>query len=93
MLGKLNLPWEQILTGLEQSVPAGVVLESIQPRVEDQTLTIKLAARQFSELAAFVHRLEQQTVFTDAAIASESWPDNGSTILRAVVRVNWREKP
>ena len=91
MLLRLAVPWDELLSAVEFSRTKSIVLESVQPHLEGNSLVINLRAPGFPELAEFVEALGKQDIFKDVMIVSESFGENDKGTLRAVVNVNWHQ--
>ena len=91
MLLHLAVPWDEVLTAVEVSRSRAIVLESVQPHPEDNSLVINLRAPGFDEVAGFVELLSRQEIFYDVMISSESLVENEKGYLRAVIGLKWRQ--
>jgi hypothetical protein len=60
---QLNLPWSDILSQLEATLPANVALLELDTEGHTGTLTIQAQARSLDTLLQFAGALEQQGVF------------------------------
>lgn len=72
--------WTEFFNRVEQTLPAGVMLTSVQPDVADGVVTVTLGVigRSVAEIDAFIDRLETTGVFTGVLPRDEAATDAGA---------------
>lgn len=72
--------WTEFFNRIEQTLPAGVMLTSVQPDVADGAVTVTLGVigRSVAEIDAFIDRLETTGVFTGMLPRDEAATDAGA---------------
>ena len=93
MLDSLAVPWEGLLGAIEAASTPRVLVESIQPRAGDGSVSLSVSSADFGGVAEFIHRLTQQERIYGVMLVSEALPENGTGPLRAVIAANWRKSP
>lgn len=63
--------WIALLDRLEQVVPDGVAISSLQPEPKSQGLRLSGVARSFTHLRIFMERLEDSRFFTELYLTSQ----------------------
>jgi type IV pilus assembly protein PilN len=64
--------WLALLDSLEQVVPDGVAISSIEPETKSQALRLSGIAKNFNNLRTFVEHLEDSKFFSDVYLASQA---------------------
>lgn len=64
--------WLELLDRLEQVVPAGVAVSSVDPDPKKQVLKLAGVARSFKNLRIFMENLEDSEFFTDVYLTSHA---------------------
>lgn len=91
MLHQLSTPWEDLLLGVESAVPGGLWLESLQPQINRSSVQIKVMAKDFPTVMAFVESLDRDRRFTSARLISEIQAETSTPYpWRAVVELGWK---
>ena len=91
MLTQLSTPWEDLLLGVESAVPGGLWLESLQPQMNRSSVQIKVLAKDFPTVMAFVESLDRDRRFTSARLISEIQAETSTPYpWRAVVELGWK---
>ena len=93
MLSAISVPWESLLSGIEAARTQGVVIDALQPNLQEGTITISVSAQNFYGVAELVQRLQNQAVFSSVKLESEALPENGAGSLRAVISGQWSKAP
>jgi hypothetical protein len=93
MLDSLVVPWDGLLSAIEAARTNRILVDTIQPRTEDGSVSISVSCPDFAGVAEFVQRLAHQELLHDVKLVSETLPDNGGGSLRAVISANWRKTP
>lgn len=71
VIEKKTYNWLALLDALEQTVPDGVAITSIEPEPKSQGLKLAGVARGFNNLRIFMERLEDSEFFTDLYLQSQ----------------------
>ena len=79
LIEKKTFNWLRILDFLEEVVPSGVALTTIEPDQHKQLLHIGGAARSFADLRAFLENMEQSKNFAEVYLMSQSEAKVGLT--------------
>ncbi|RNC68726.1 MAG: fimbrial protein [Desulfuromonadales bacterium] len=79
ILKKRGLDWLLLLNRLEEVVPEGVAISSIEPNLKDGTLKLSGTARQFRNLRMLVENLEAAPRVTDVYLQSQTDASVGTT--------------
>lgn len=73
ILYKRSYDWLALLANLEQLVPEGVALSSLEPADKGATLKLSASARNFSGVRKFIENLEGSKVFSDIYLTEQSF--------------------
>lgn len=92
MLENLTAPWENLLGAVEAASTKRVLVDAIQPRTQESSVSISVSSADFAGLAEFIQRLAEQEFLHDVMLVSETLPESGGGSLRAVINANWRQK-
>ena len=91
MLAQLAVPWEDLLSAIEAARTQSITIESIQPQAQEGTVSINANAADFSAVAGFIQRLEQQERLQNVTLVSETRPDSSAGLLRFALSAQWRQ--
>jgi hypothetical protein len=71
--------WTRLLNHLETTLPDGVLLSAVGPRIEDETvrLTLTIVGRRVEDIDRFMERLEETGAFKDVLSTDEATDDEG----------------
>lgn len=72
ILYKRSYDWLSLLENLEQVVPAGVSLRSLQPANKGESLTLNGTATDFSAVRRFMENLENSKEFTEIYLTNQA---------------------
>lgn len=89
MLDSLALPWEGLLSAIEAARTKTILIDVIQPRTEDGSVSISVSCPDFAGVAEFIEQLVQQGRLHDVMLVSEVLPENASAAMHAVISANW----
>lgn len=73
ILYKRSYDWLTLLENLEQLVPAGVSLRSLEPSKKGETVRISGAATGFSGVRKFIENLESSKVFIEVYLTDQTF--------------------
>jgi hypothetical protein len=90
MLNSLAVPWENLLAAVEVARTQKILVDAVQPHVEDGTVTISVKCADFAALSEFIDRLEQQDSLLDVMLVSEVRQENAANALQATISAKWR---
>ncbi len=93
MINSLSVPWESLLGAIEAARTNRVVIDTIQPRAQDGSVSISMSCPDFASVAEFIGRLSRQDVLYGVTLVSEALPESGAGPLRVVISANWRKLP
>lgn len=79
IINKKSLDWLLLLNRLEEVVPEGLALSSIEPSLKDGTLKLSGAARSFGVLRSLVENFESSSHFTDVLLLNQGQLSVGET--------------
>ena len=89
MLDSMAVPWDDVLDAIEAARPPTVLVDGIEPRVKDRSVTIHLSSPDFAQVSEFIDQLGQQALLNHVMLVSEAMPDNGGGGLRVVITAQW----
>jgi Tfp pilus assembly protein PilN len=89
MLDSMAVPWDDVLDAIEAARPPTVLVDGIEPRVKDSSVTIHISSPDFAQVSEFIDQLGQQELLHHVMLTSEAMPDNGSGVLRVVITAQW----
>jgi type IV pilus assembly protein PilN len=72
ILYKRSYDWLSLLDNMEQLVPAGVSLKSLEPLDKGESLRLAGSANDFSSVRRFVENLESSKTFTDIYLTDQA---------------------
>ena len=72
VIDKKRYNWLALLDKLEQVVPEGVAISSVEPDSKTNGLKLPGIARNFDRLRAFMEKLEDSKVFTDVYLMTQA---------------------
>lgn len=72
ILYRRSYDWLSLLENLEQLVPSGVSLKSLQPTNKGENLTLSGVATGFSSIRNFMENLESSKAFTEVYLNNQS---------------------
>ena len=72
ILYKRSYDWLSLLENLEQLVPAGVSLRSLDPPIKGEALKLTGTATGFSSIRKFMENLENSKVFTEIYLTDQT---------------------
>ncbi len=72
IIRRKSFNWVGLLNWLEQVIPDGVMLTSLEPSLKDGTLKISAVAKNFATMRKFLENLEDSSFFTDIYLLSQS---------------------
>lgn len=91
---RLNLPWGQILSGIDRAVPPQVVLLSVEPDADKGRVEIAAEARDPVAMTGFVAALGQDKAFSQAVLLTHQVrAEDANRPLRFTVSAQWRSNP
>lgn len=95
MLDGLSVPWDDLLYAIESARPPRLLVDAIEPRAQDGTVSVSVNSSDFATVAEFVRQLMKQEFLTDVTLVSETLSDaQGNTrVLRAVITAKWHSHP
>ena len=94
MIQQRSFPWTKIFMDLEDTLPPGVRVVSISPRLEGGHVSVKLTVGALSDESKlkFLEALEHSKEFSGIQVTEERHPEPGSTPDRVVVQLEaWYE--
>ena len=91
MLAQLSVPWEDLLSAIEAARTLPITIEALQPQAQEGTVSISATAADFSEVAGFIQRLEQQEKLHHVVLLTENRPGNSAGMLRFTLSAHWRQ--
>ncbi len=91
MLDLLAVPWDDLLHAIESARPPRLLVDAIEPRAQDGTVSVSVNSPDFATVAEFVRQLMTQGFLTDVMLSSETLSDTPSNThaLRAVITAKW----
>ena len=96
MLLDLAVPWEDVLHAIEQSkAVTEVTIESIRPDPAARLVELNLSATDFSQIVAFVNRLEESGALERVMLQMEATDgvlqqNTASSEIRTTVTARWK---
>lgn len=72
ILYKRSYDWLALLANLEQLVPEGVALKSLEPADKGAVLKLSASARNFSGVRKFIENLESSKVFSEIYLTDQT---------------------
>lgn len=93
MLGQLAIPWETLFSSIEASASDLIQLEALQPQPDKSQVVVKVAAKDFSAVMAFVNELRRQPDIAQANLVSETQSDTGAFNWHAMIEIDWKLSP
>lgn len=87
ILYKRSYDWLSLLENLEQLVPSGVSLKSLQPANKGETLSLTGTATSFSSIRKFTENLEGSKTFTEVYLTDHAYTllDNKRQVINFTV--------
>jgi len=81
LIEERTFPWPKIFEDLERTLPTGVRIVDISPRLEGGRALVKLTAAAMDDESKvkFLRALENSKVFSNVRVADEKYPDPGQT--------------
>jgi Tfp pilus assembly protein PilN len=81
LIEQRSFPWTKLFMDLEQTLPAGVRVVSIAPRMEKGRVQVKLLVGALTDEGKlkFLKALEASKEFSDIQVRQETRPQSGST--------------
>jgi Tfp pilus assembly protein PilN len=81
LIGQRSFPWTKIFMDLEQTLPPGVRVVSISPRLENgrAQVTLTIGASSDEARLKFLEALEHSKVFSKIQVKAEHRPDQAGT--------------
>jgi Tfp pilus assembly protein PilN len=90
-VGRLNLPWGEILDALEAATPQQVALLSITPEPGRALLRIEAECSGSKDMIAYLEVLEQQPLFEHVdLVRHELARDGADGVIRFQIEAQWR---
>ena len=90
MLDHLTVPWDALLSAIEQARTPLILIDAIEPQAQEGSVSISVSCANFTAVAEFIDRLSHQDMLHDVMLISETLPENGGS-LRAVISANWHQ--
>jgi Tfp pilus assembly protein PilN len=93
LIGQRSFPWNKIFTDLEQTLPPGVRVVTISPKLENgrAQLTLSVGASADEAKIKFLEALEKSKVFSAVQVRSERRDQTGATDRVVVDLTVWYE--
>ncbi len=94
MIQQRSFPWTKIFMDLERTLPAGVRVVSISPRLDGGRVAVKLTVGALSDEAKlkFLEALERSKEFSGIQVNEERHPASGATADHVVLQLEaWYE--
>ena len=81
LIGARSFPWTDIFTALEETLPAGVRVVKIEPKLVNgrAELSLTIAAVNDEQSIRFLQAMEKSKVFSDVQVESEKREENTTT--------------
>ncbi|MCX4176509.1 MULTISPECIES: PilN domain-containing protein [Paraburkholderia] len=90
-VGRLNLPWDDILNAVEAATPHEVALLSITPEPARALLKIEAEGSSSDAMIAYLKALEQQALFGRVyLVRNERARDQADGVIRFQIEAEWR---
>ena len=85
LIDRRTFSWTELFNHLEATLPADVMLRSVQPASQEGRMVVSLGlvARKVEDIEKFMERLEETKAFADLLATSESAQEDGS--IQAIV--------
>lgn len=93
MFERLSVPWEDLMSAIETARTQRIVVDAIQPRPEDGTVSISVSSHDYAAVADFIRGLTHQEQLQEVILVSETLAETGGSGLRAVISARWRKLP
>ena len=89
LIGERSFPWTSIFTDLERSLPPGVRVVSISPRLVNgrAELALKVGAQSDESKIQFLEAMEKSTAFTGIVVSQEDHSDQAGVADRIVLNL------
>lgn len=93
-LRRLSVPWDALFAALEAAQSDRAWLLSVEPDVQNSTLTLTGEARDYLAALSYVANLEQQKILTKVHLTKhETRQNDPQRPLAFVISASWRERP
>ncbi len=89
MVGKLSVPWEELLSTLESVRGERIVIDSLRPDLAGRKVEIAATAAAFEDIAEFVNRINATEALHQAVLVSEA--SGREPGIRFAVTASWAE--
>lgn len=92
MVANLSIPWENLLSALENAHGENVIIELIHPDVDGHRIEIGVQANGFSEISEFIKRLSATEILEHVVLISEVSGIDAKGSSRFVISASWVER-
>lgn len=92
-IAALNVPWPALMGAIEKTRPPKIALTRIEPRPNNQRISITAQAESMDELIAFMQQLSSAAPFLETIpIRQEQLHLGGSQRMQATFEARWRKE-